>query len=136
MPAGTLGLAQAVLACIDWRPARILIGTGEAGSMLELCGVKASENAIYVGLQSGTALPVRGVVGEVVVLELVRQEKERNCDVIGRISARPTYFVWAKIHGSDDIVGDVHVLGDEGALINFTLNQCLRSNVGAGGRVP
>lgn len=119
VPAGTLGLAQAVLACIDWRPARILIGTGEAGSMLELCGVKASENATYVGLQSGTALPVRGVVGEAVVLELVRQEKERECGVIGRDSKRPTYVVWAKIHESDQIVGAVHVPGDEGALLNY-----------------
>lgn len=120
VPAGTLGLAQAVLACIDWRPARSLLGAGEGGSMLDLCGVKASGNATYVGLHSGTALPVRGVVGEAVVLELLRQGKKRNCFPIGRNAGRPTTIVWAKIHGSDMFIdGDVHILGDEGAFLNY-----------------
>jgi hypothetical protein len=119
VPVGTLGLAQALLACIAWRPARILLGAGEVGSMLELCGVKASENATYLGLQSATALPVRGVVGEAVVLELLREGKKWHCSLIGRNAGRPTTVVWAKIHGSDNIDGDVHVLGDEGALVNY-----------------
>lgn len=120
VPAGMLGLAQSVLACIDWRPARILIGAGEVGSMLELCGVKASENAVYVGLQSATTLPVRGIVGEAVVMELLRQGKQRECSLIGRDAGRPTYVVWARIGADDDdIGGDVQVLGEEGALINY-----------------
>jgi hypothetical protein len=118
VPVGTLGLAQAVLSCISWRPARILIGAEEGGSMLELCGIKASGNATYVGLQSAT-LPVRGIVGETVVVELLRQAKERDCSPIGRDSGRPTTVVWAEIQGSDNIYGDVHVVGDEGALINY-----------------
>ncbi|KAG0584984.1 hypothetical protein KC19_3G248400 [Ceratodon purpureus] len=120
VPIGTLGLAQAVLACIDWRPARILVGAGEAGSMLELCRVKASGNATYVGLKSATALPVRGIVGEAVVLELVRRGKMQvGSSLIGRDSGRPTTVVWANIHESDNIDGEVHVDGDEGALMNY-----------------
>lgn len=120
VPVGTYGLAQAVLSCIDWRPARILIGAGEPRSMLALCGLKASGNANYVGLKSATALPVRGVVGEAVVTELVRRGKERECpSLIGRDSGRPTIVVWANIYGSDNINGEVHIAGYKGALINY-----------------
>ncbi|KAG0584976.1 hypothetical protein KC19_3G247700 [Ceratodon purpureus] len=120
VPVGTYGLAQAVLSCIDWRPARILIGAGEAGSMSELCGVKASGNAMYVGLQSATGkLPVRGVVGEAVVLELLRQARKEDLPLIGRDAERPTYVVWAKINQPDNVDGEVHVVGNEGALINY-----------------
>jgi hypothetical protein len=124
VPVGTYGLAQAVLSCIDWRPARILIGAGEAGSMLALCGVKTTGNTNYVGLKSATALPVRGVVGEAVVLELVRLGKKRECpSLIGRNAGRPTTVVWANIFESDMIAGEVQVAGDEGALINFFANS-------------
>lgn len=120
VPLGTLGLAQAVLSCIDWRPARFLIGAGAVGSMLELCGLKASGNVHYVGLESLTALPVRGIVGEAVVIELLRRVKERkDIELSGRDSERRTYVVWAKINEPDKIEGEVHVKGEEGALLNY-----------------
>lgn len=122
---GTLGLGQAVLSCIDWRPARILVGAGEAGSMLELCGVQASGNANYVGLQSGTALNVRGVVGEAVVSEIVKTCLKKgaragnNLEIAGRDSGRHTCVIWASVQKPDAIVGEVCVEGEQGALINI-----------------
>ena len=117
---GTLGLGQAVLSCIDWRPARILVGAGEAGSMLELCGVQASGNANYVGLQSGTALNVRGVVGEAVVSEIVKTcKKPAHLAIAGRDSGRHTCVIWAVVRNPDAIVGEICVEGEQGALINI-----------------
>ena len=60
--------------------------------MLKLCRLKASGNVHYVGLQSLSALPVRGIVGESVVLELLKEVKERNgdSDLKGRNAERPT----------------------------------------------
>jgi hypothetical protein len=134
VPVGTYGLAQAVLSCIDWRPARFLRGAGEAGSMPELCGVKASGNAMYVGLQSATGkLPVRGVVGEAVVLELLKQGKERDLPLIGRDSGRPTYVVWANINKPDNIDKkdrEVYIVGDGGALMNYVaISVCVTALV-------
>lgn len=122
---GTLGLGQTVLSCIDWRPARILVGAGEAGSMLELCGVQASGNASYVGLQSGTALNVRGVVGEAVVSEIVKTSLKKrahegsNLAIAGRDSGRHTCVIWAKVWKPEAIVGKICVEGEHGALINI-----------------
>lgn len=122
---GTLGLAQAVLSCIDWRPARILTGAGEAGSMLELCGVRASGNAKYVGLHSGTTVDVRGVVGEAAVSEIVKSSlkvRDRaggNVEMVGRDSGRHTCVIWAVVRKPDAIVGEVCVEGEQGALVGI-----------------
>lgn len=100
---GTLGLAYAVLTCINWRPAQILAGAGETRSMLELYGLKASGTATYVGLKSGTSLQVRGIAGDALVPELVTKGKKRvdAQHAIGRQSGRPTLVIWA------DIISDV-----------------------------
>lgn len=127
VPVGSYVLAHAVLSCIDWRPARILVGGGEVGSMLELCRVKASGNATYVGLQSASALPVRGVVGEAVVLELLRRGKHRVYpSLIGRDAGRPTTVVWANVDEADNFDDDVHVIGSSGPLLNhFATAVCV-----------
>ena len=121
VPPGILGLAQAVLSCIDWRPARFFIGAGQEGSMLELCRLKASGNVHYVGLQSLSALPVRGIVGESVVLELLKEVKERNgdSDLKGRNARRPTYVVLAEITKPNNIKGELLIDKEEGALLNY-----------------
>lgn len=115
---GTLGLAYAVLTCINWRPAQILAGAGETRSMLELYGLKASGTATYVGLKSGTSLQVRGIAGDALVPELVTKGKKRvdAQHAIGRQSGRPTLVIWADI--ISDVDGEVVVWNENGALIS------------------
>uniref|UniRef100_A0A7I3Z7W9 Uncharacterized protein n=1 Tax=Physcomitrium patens TaxID=3218 RepID=A0A7I3Z7W9_PHYPA len=115
---GTLGLAYAVVTCIEWWPARVLTGAGESRSMLELIRLKVSSRNTYVGLRSGTSLPVRGAVGEALVFELVTQGRKR-ADAqtkVGRDSARPTYVIWANI--GESVNGEVAVSDERGALLN------------------
>ncbi|XP_024393226.1 uncharacterized protein [Physcomitrium patens] len=125
MTSGSVGLAQAVLTCIDWWPARVLTGhrASGGGSMLELFRLRASGKAAYIGLQSGTSLKVQGSVGEALVSELLRLGRnipDARDSKYGRNAKRPTFVVRAKIGTPVGREGEVvEVSEDVGALLSI-----------------